>query len=261
MLLAKHRKYQQTLHIHISLLLFNKGKVSWWLLSHQAGKITTPFLLFLLFCQHRVSFPQPSAVNYRVSIGDVMEKIENCPAQSPVTNEGSSPLGCIWAPLSARIVSLMFRGLFIYLGYISFFKHSAVRFIIELYVCNLGVPLGLFCRVLLYQLPPQWVGVQGTALQCGLRGCPWNNQFIDCVCKWNSLLGSPFCLILVLPSSPSRYLHCKFLLIERKKICPPFSFFFFFSPFQDDRIQIIAKYLWKFLLLSAWNIFTNLWVY
>lgn len=63
MLLAEPRKYQQTLHIHISLLLFSKGKVSWWLLSHQAAKITIPFLLFLLFCQHRVSFPRPSAVH------------------------------------------------------------------------------------------------------------------------------------------------------------------------------------------------------
>lgn len=82
--------------------------------------------------------PSAAAVNY----GEPMESLNgrqngetgNCPAQSPVTNEGSSPLGCMWVPLSARIVSLMFRGLFIYLGYISFFKHSAVRFI-ELCVC------------------------------------------------------------------------------------------------------------------------------
>lgn len=73
-------------------------------------------------------------------------KTGNCPAQLPVTNEGSSPLGCVWVPLSARIVSLMFRGLFIYLGHISFFKHSAVRFIIELYLCNLDVPLGRFLQ-------------------------------------------------------------------------------------------------------------------
>lgn len=68
----------------------------------------------------------------------------------------------MWVPLSARIVSLMFRGLFIYLGYVSFLQHSAVRFIIEWCVHKLDVPLGLF-------LVGLFLGVQGTALQRGLR--------------------------------------------------------------------------------------------
>lgn len=165
-------------------------------------------------------------------------KTGNCPAQLPVTNEGSSALGCMWVPLSARIVSLMFTGLFIYLAYISFFQHSAVRFIIELYVHNLDVPLGVFCGVVwLCQLSPQRCG--------GLRGCPWNNQIIECVCQWNSVPESQICLILVLPSSPL-YLYCEFLLIEKKEICPPI-FFLSFSIY--DRIQIMPKYLWKFLPL------------
>lgn len=104
------------------------------------------------------------------------------------------------------------------LGCTSFFKRSAVRFVIEMYVWNLDVPLCPFCRVvLLCQLPPQ----------CGLRGCPWDNQTIDCVCKFNSIPESQICLILVLPSSSSHYLYCEFLLIERKFVLPFFVFFFF----------------------------------
>lgn len=37
---------------------------------------------------------------------------------------------------------------------------------------------------------------------------------------------------------------------EKENLSSPFFvLFFFFYPFQDDRIQITAKYLWKFLLL------------
>lgn len=139
-------------------------------------------------------------------------------AQLSCQSQMKALLGCTWVPLSARIVSLMSRGLFMHLGCISFFKHSAVRFVIELYVWNLDVPLCPFCRVvLLCQLPPQ----------CGLRGCPWDNQTIDCVCKLNSIPESQICLILVLSSSSSHYLYCEFLLIERKFVLPFFVFFFF----------------------------------
>lgn len=112
--------------------------------------------------------PSAAAVNYREPMeslnGRQNGETGNCPAQSPVTNEGSSPLGCMWVPLSARIVSLMFRGLFIYLGYISFFKHSAVRFIIELCVCmhtHGCPPWSVFRVVWLWQLPPQRCGGTG----------------------------------------------------------------------------------------------------
>lgn len=143
------------------------------MLSYEAGKITTFFLLFLLFCQQRVSFPQP-AVNYREHIESLNRKhnrkIRNCTVHLPMQMK---------APLFLAVCGfLCYPGLFPSFSEACLYlwdtppssKHTAGRFINELCVHNQDLPLCLPCRV--FCSSRRSSAVSGGAQHCSAQQLP-----------------------------------------------------------------------------------------